>query len=363
LCLVGELNVGHAYINWGEFDRPERVEGGLLGASFTADEKAGRYVISKIYQGENWNENTRSPLTEQGIDVKEGDYLISLNGNDVTLKDNPYQFLENTAGKKISMVINSEPTKEGAREHWVKPVRSELDLYYLDWVRSRREMVDKLSGGKIGYFHVPNTSMEGNRELFKGMYAFSNKDALIIDERYNGGGFIPDVMIDLLDREILNYWVRRGLEMSQTPAIAHDGPKVMLINHYSSSGGDAFPYYFKKLNLGTLVGTRTWGGLVGVSGNPGLMDGSSFSVPTFGFVNTEGEWAVEGIGVEPDIEVYDRPELIVKGKDPSLEKAVEVLLEELKKNPPNRMIRTVQSGTRKSKKKSEHQKIISVSGL
>ncbi len=334
--LVGELNVGHAYINWGEFDRPERVEGGLLGAGFTADEKAGRYIISKIYQGENWNENTRSPLTEQGIDVKEGDYLISLNGNDVTLKNNPYQFLENTTGKKISLVVNSEPTKEGAREYWVKPVRSELDLYYLDWVRSRREMVEKLSGGKIGYFHVPNTSIQGNRELFKGMYAFSTKDALIIDERYNGGGFIPDVMVDLLDRDILNYWVRRGLEMSQTPGIAHDGPKVMLINHYSSSGGDAFPYYFKKLDLGLLVGTRTWGGLVGVSGNPGLMDGSSFSVPTFGFVNTEGEWAVEGIGVEPDIEVYDRPELIVKGKDPSLEKAVEVLLEELKKNPPKK---------------------------
>ncbi|MGM0466132.1 MAG: S41 family peptidase [Acidobacteriota bacterium] len=334
--LVGELNVGHAYINWGEFDRPERVEGGLLGAEFEADEQAGRYVISKIYRGENWNENTRSPLTEQGIDVKEGDYLISVNGNEVTLKDNPYQFLENTAGKKISLKVNSEPTEEGAREYWVEPIQSELDLFYLDWVRSRREMVEKLSDGRIGYFHVPNTSIQGNRELFKGMYAFHNKDALIIDERYNGGGFIPDVMVDLLDRDILNYWARRGLKLSQTPGVAHDGPKVMLINHYSSSGGDAFPYYFKKLNLGLLVGTRTWGGLVGVSGNPGLMDGSSFSVPTFGFVNTQGKWDVEGIGVEPDIEVYDRPELIVKGKDPSLEKAVEILMEELEKNPPEK---------------------------
>lgn len=334
--LVGELNVGHAYINWGEFDRPERVEGGLLGAEFEADEQAGRYIISKVYQGENWNENTRSPLTEQGIEVKEGDYLISLNSREVTLKDNPYQFLENTAGKKISIKVNSEPTAEGAREYWVKPIQSELDLFYLDWVQSRREMVEKLSDGRIGYFHVPNTSIQGNRELFKGMYAFHHKDALIIDERYNGGGFIPDVMIDLLDRDILNYWARRGLKLSQTPGVAHDGPKVMLINHYSSSGGDAFPYYFKKLNLGKLVGTRTWGGLVGVSGNPGLIDGSSFSVPTFGFVNTQGEWAVEGIGVEPDIEVYDRPELIVKGKDPSLEKAVEILMEELEKNPPEK---------------------------
>jgi len=334
--LVGELNVGHAYINWGEFERPERVEGGLLGAEFEADEQAGRYVISKIYPGENWKENTRSPLTEQGIEVKEGDYLISLNGREVTLKDNPYQFLENTADKKIAVKVNSEPTEEGAREYWVEPTQSELDLFYLDWVQSRREMVEELSDGRIGYFHVPNTSTQGNRELFKGMYAFHNKQALIIDERYNGGGFIPDVMIDLLDRDILNYWARRGLKLSQTPGVAHDGPKVMLINHYSSSGGDAFPYYFKKLNLGTLVGTRTWGGLVGVSGNPGLMDGSSFSVPTFGFVNTQGEWDVEGVGVGPDIEVYDRPELIVKGKDPSLEKAVEILLEELEKNPPEK---------------------------
>lgn len=331
--LVGELNVGHAYVNWGQFDRPKRVEGGLLGARFEADEEAGRYVISKIYQGENWDERTRSPLTEQGIDIKEGDYLIRLNGHEVTLKDNPYKYLENTADKKISIVVNSLPTAEGAREYWVKPIKSELPLFYLDWVRSRRQLVEKLSGGRIGYFHVPNTSIEGNRELFKGMYAFSDRDALIIDERYNGGGFIPDVMIDLLDRDILNYWARRGLKMSQTPGIAHDGPKVMLINHYSSSGGDAFPYYFKKLNLGLLIGTRTWGGLVGLSGNPGLMDGGYLAVPTFGFVNTKGEWDVEGIGVEPDIEVYDRPELIVKGHDPSLEKAVEVLLKELEKNP------------------------------
>ncbi|MBD3414431.1 MAG: acetyl-CoA synthetase [Candidatus Aminicenantes bacterium] len=334
--LVGELNVGHAYINWGEFDRPERVEGGLLGAMFEADPQAGRYIISKIYPGENWNENTRSPLTQQGIKINEGDYLLSINGRKVTLKDNPYQFLENTAGKKISLKVNSEPTENGAREYWVEPIQSELNLFYLDWVQSRREMVEKLSDGRIGYFHVPNTSIQGNRELFKGMYAYHHKEALIIDERYNGGGFIPDVMVDLLDREVLNFWARRGLKMSQTPGIAHDGPKVMLINHYSSSGGDAFPYYFKKLNLGLLVGTRTWGGLVGVSGNPGLMDGSSFSVPTFGFVNTQGEWAVEGIGVEPDIEVYDRPELIFKGKDPSLEKAVEILLEELENNPPEK---------------------------
>jgi len=335
--LVGELNTGHCYINWGDFPRVKRVEGGLLGAELKVDRKSLRYIINKIYKGENWNERTRSPLTEQGINVKEGNYLISLNGQNITTNDNPYKFLENTVGKRIPIVVNSKPVEKGAREFLIKPIQSELNLFYMDWVNSRREMVDKLSKGKIGYFHVPNTSVEGNRELFKGFYAFRNKDALIIDERYNGGGFIPDVMTELLTRKILSYWGRRGLIPSQTPGAAHEGPKVMLINHYSASGGDAFPYYFKKKKLGTLIGTRTWGGLVGLSGNPALADGGYTAVPTFGFINTEGNWAVEGVGVYPDIEVYDRPELVAKGEDPCIKKAVEVLLAELKKNPPKKI--------------------------
>lgn len=332
--LVGELNVGHAYVNWGDFPRVDRVEGGLLGAEFKADPNTGRYIISKIFPGENWNDSTRSPLREQGIMAGEGDYLISINGYDVTTDHNPYRFLENTAGEKITISVSSTPDEADAREYWVKPVDSELNLRYLDWVQSRRRMVEELSGGRIGYFHVPNTSIQGNRELFKGFYAFEDKDALIIDERYNGGGFIPDVMIRLLGRRILNYWARRGLELTSTPAMAHVGPKAMLINHYSASGGDAFPYYFREKQLGTLIGTRTWGGLVGMSGNPSLIDGGNLAVPTFGFVNKQGEWDVEGLGVPPDIEVYDRPEEIVKGHDPSLEKAVEVLMKALEQIPP-----------------------------
>jgi len=335
--LVAELNVGHAYVDWGDFPHPKRLEGGLLGCTFRADEKAGRYVISKIYKGENWDESSRSPLTEQGVGVREGDYLISLNGHDVTLKDNPYKYLENTAGKKVDLFVNAKPTAEGAREYWVKPIKNELRLFYLDWVRTRRELVDKLSGGRIGYIHVPDTNIAGNRELFKGFYAYHKKDALIIDERYNGGGFIPDVMTDLLGRRMLNYIARTGLEMASTPQMVHEGPKVMLINGYAGSGGDAFPYYFRKRKLGTLIGTRTWGGLVGLSGNPGLVDGGSINVPTFAFVSTEGEWAVEGVGVSPDIEVWDLPELVAAGKDPSVEKGVEVLMEELKKNPPKKV--------------------------
>jgi tricorn protease len=169
------------------------------------------------------------------------------------------------------------------------------------------------------------------------MYAFYNKDALIIDERYNGGGFIPSNMIELLNRKILNYGAQRGLEMAQMPGVAHEGPKVMLINYASASGGDAFPYYFRKLKLGTIIGNTTWGGLVGLSGNPGFVDGGNIRVPRFGFVDTEGEWTVEGLGVPPDIEVWDRPELVAAGRDPMIEKAVSVLLEELKKNPPKKV--------------------------
>ena len=335
--LVGELNVGHSYVDWGTFARPKRVEGGLLGAEFKADDKAGRYIISKIYKGENWDESSRSPLTEQGVEVREGDYLIRLNGQEVTTRDNPYRFLENTAGKKMSLVVNAKPAAEGAREYWVRPVKSEQRLFYLDWVASRRAMADKLSGGRVGYIHVPDTAVAGNRELFKGFYAYADKEALVIDERYNGGGFIPDTMVDLLGRRLLNYIAGRTPEMTTTPTYVHQGPLVMLINHSAGSGGDAFPYYFKKLKLGLTIGTRTWGGLVGLSGNPGFTDGSTVEVPTFGFVGTDGDFAVEGLGVAPDIEVIDSPDLVAKGRDPALEKGVQVLLEELQKNPPKKV--------------------------
>jgi tricorn protease len=333
--LVGELNVGHCYVNWGDFKRVERVEGGHLGAELKVDKQAGRYMIAKIYKGENWNEETRSPLTEAGVNVKEGDYIIKLNGYNVTSKENLYQFLENTAGKKITITVNSTPSEQGARTFWIKPLRSELGLRYLDWVESRRKLVDKLSNGRIAYIHVPNTAIEGNRELFKGLYAFSAKEAYIIDDRYNGGGWSPIKMIEKLAKRPISYWYRRDLALSQDPFYALEGPMVMLINHYSSSGGDNFPYWFRKRGLGPLIGTRTWGGLVGYGWSPGLVDGPSFAVPMSGIVSTEGEFVVEGVGVYPDngFEIYDLPEEIIKGKDPSIEKAVKYLLEQLEKKP------------------------------
>jgi len=335
--MIAESNTGHSYVDWGDFKRPERVDGGLLGARLAADAKAGYYKIEKIYKGQNWDESLRSPFTEQGVNVKEGEYLVSINGKEITTSLNPYEFLENTVGKQVEVGINNKPGMDGARTYMIKPIKSELNLLYYNWVIERRAMVDKLSDGKIGYIHVPNTSTDGNRELFKGMYAYHDKEALIIDDRYNGGGFIPDVMADLLDRKTLSYWNRNGLVPNKTPGVSHNGPKVMLINGYSSSGGDAFPYYFRKKGLGQLIGTRTWGGLVGISGNARLVDGGYISVPRFGIFDENEEWIIEGIGVYPDIEVVDRPEQLAKGIDPGIEKAVEVLLNELEKNPPKKV--------------------------
>jgi tricorn protease len=336
--LVAELNVGHAYVNYGDFKKVKRIDTGLLGAELKADKKAARYRIVKIYKGENWNERTRSPLTEQGVNIKEEDYIIRLNGHEVLTKDNPYKFLENTAGKKITITVNSIPTDKGARTSWIKPVKSELELFYLDWVDSRRKMVDRLSNGRIGYIHVPDTATAGNRELFKGIYAYSKKDAFIIDERYNGGGWTPGKMVDKLAQKVTYYWYRRDLDLVKFPVFALDGPMVMLINSDAGSGGDMFPYLFRQYKLGKLIGTTTWGGLVGIGFSPDLVDGPSFGVPAAAFYSTESEFGVEGIGVPPDegFEVYDRPEEIAKGNDPCIEKAVKYLLEQLEKNPPKK---------------------------
>jgi tricorn protease len=226
-----------------------------------------------------------------------------------------------------------------AKTFWIKPLRSETGLKYFDYIESRRRLVDKLSNGRIGYIHVPDTAINGNRELFKGIYSFNDKEALIIDDRYNGGGWSPQKMIEKLESKTTAYWKSRDLDLNPEPTFAFDGPKVMLINHYASSGGDDFPYWFKKKKLGKLIGTRTWGGLVGYGWSPGLVDGPSFAVPSSAIVNTEGEYVVEGVGIYPSegFEVYDTPEEIAKGNDPSIQKAVTYLLEELKKHPKKQL--------------------------
>ncbi|NNM07399.1 MAG: acetyl-CoA synthetase, partial [Gemmatimonadetes bacterium] len=331
--LIAEMNVGHAYANSSpEMPRPERVEIGLLGAELQVD--GSRYRISNIFPGENWHGEYRSPLTEPGIEVSEGDYLIAIDGEDVTASDNPYSFLVGKADRTVEVTVNTRPVAEGARTVTVRPITSELGLRYQEWVRENAALVDSLSGGRIGYIHLPNTGVPGHRELFEGYRPLHMKEALILDDRYNGGGFIPEEMAFMVGAPLLNYWARRNLDIYSQPAVVHTGPKALLINGQASSGGDAFPYYFRELGLGPLIGEKTWGGLVGISGNPAFVDGGSLSVPRFAFIDAEGNWAVEAEGVAPDpgFEVLDRPEDIAAGREAIIERAVEHLLQELE-NP------------------------------
>jgi tricorn protease len=327
--MVAELEAGHTYVQSGEMPQVERVEGGMLGAELEADEASGYYRFAEIFAGENWDSQYRSPLTEPGAGVEEGEYLFAIDGVGLSLDLNPYRLLEGKGGEQVELLVGSTPDPKQARTTTVRTITSETDLRYIDWVKSRARLVEELSGGRIGYIHLPNTAQDGNRMLQKVFYSQASKPALIIDERYNGGGFIPGRMIEMLSRTSLSFWARRGIDAFSTPGFAHDGPKAMLINGYAASGGDALPYYFRKRGLGTLIGTTTWGGLIGISGNPMLVDGGGVLYPTFRFYSTDGEWVVEGEGVAPDIEVWDLPERIAAGGDPSIEKAVEILLAEL----------------------------------
>ncbi len=330
--LVGELNAGHTYVLPGDSPRVERIPVGVLGAELEA---AGElYRIAKIFQGRGWNANERSPLAVVGVDASVGDYLVSIDGEPVTTRDNPYRLLEHTVGVDVTLELSAQADGSDPREVIVRPVASETRLRYLDWVANNRRIVDELSGGRIGYVHVPNTAVEGHRELWEGFTPQARvKDAMIIDDRYNGGGFIPADMIHSIASPVLNYWSERGTQPQATPGTGFDGPMVMLINGYSSSGGDAFPFYFRKLGLGKLMGKTTWGGLIGYSGSPGLVDGGGLAVPSFSFLNVDGEWDVEAVGVAPDIEVFDDPTLIQAGREPMLEAAVQHLLEELEREP------------------------------
>lgn len=330
--LVSELEAGHTYVSSGDEPAVERVPGGFLGCELAAD-PSGRYRIARIFPGENWDEASRSPLTEPGVGISEGEFLLAIDGVELTTSANPYQHLEGKARRDVTLLVGKAPSRDGARSVTVRTVASEQGLRYLDWVKSRMALVDRLSRGRVGYIHLPDTALAGNRMLQKLFYAQAGKPALLIDDRYNGGGFIPDRMIEMLSRTTLAFWARRGVDAMRTPGFAHDGPKAMLINGYSASGGDALPFFFRKEGLGPLVGTRTWGGLIGLSGNATFVDGGSVDVPTFRIFDREAGWVVENEGVAPDVEVFDVAEKRLAGGDPSLERGVEILLEALSKMP------------------------------
>lgn len=338
--LGGEVSIGHSFTSGGDFPDVPTVPGGLLGADYEADN--GFFKIKKIYTGENWNPELRSPLSGAGIDVKEGDYLLEVDGKPLTTSMNLYSLFEGTANRQIKIRVNGKPTQEGSRLITVVPIGSEAGLRSRAWVEDNRRKVEALSGGKLAYVYVPNTSNPGYTYFNRYYFSQQDKKGVIIDERNNGGGSAADYMIDIMNRQLFGYFNNRvaGHKVSTTPMAGIWGPKVMIANENSGSGGDLLPYMFKKAKIGPLVGTRTWGGLVGTWDTPSFIDGGRMVAPRGGFFDTNGEWAVEGEGISPDIEVLQDPKAINEGKDPQLERAVQEDLKllptqgiELKKEP------------------------------
>ena len=328
--MSGEVAIGHSYVSGGDFPDIDEVPVGLLGCDLQVAE--GFYRISKIYTGELWNPGLNAPLHLPGIDVKEGDYLLAINGKSLNSGMNPYSLLEQTAGREITLTVSSSPSMSGAREVLVKPVQSEYMLRTMDWIEGNRRKVDELSDGKLAYVYVPNTGGSGFEYFNRYYFSQQDKKGVIIDERNNGGGSAADYMIDIMDRTLLGYFNSKANDNRPwtTPMAGIWGPKVMIINERAGSGGDLLPYMFKMKNLGPLVGTKTWGGLVGTWDTPRFIDGGRMVAPRGGFFDVDGKWAVEGEGVAPDIEVIQDPGQVMRGRDPQLERSVEEALKLLK---------------------------------
>jgi tricorn protease len=335
--MLGNMVVSHMGTGGGDTPEVKRVQTGLLGADYEVAN--GRYRFARVYNGENWNPQLRAPLTQPGVNVKAGEYLLEVNGREVRPPANIYSFFEELAGKSVLLRVGPDPNGAGSREVTVVPVADEGRLRNLAWIEENRRKVDQLSGGKVAYIYMPDTANGGLTAFNRYFYAQIGKEAAIVDERFNGGGLLATDIAEILNRKPLSAASNRvGEALVQPQGIF--GPKVMIINERAGSGGDAMPWYFKRAGVGKLIGERTWGGLVGMNGAPSLMDGGFVAAPSSGIYNPiTGEWEVENIGVAPDIEVELDPALVRKGHDPQLEKAVEVVMEELKKNPPPKLRR------------------------
>ncbi|HTT32474.1 MAG TPA: PDZ domain-containing protein [Methylomirabilota bacterium] len=331
--MLGNITIGHMFVGGGDMPEPKRVKTGLLGADYSAEN--GRYRFARIYNGENWNPKLRAPLTQPGVNVQVGEYLLAVNGRDVRPPADVYSFFEETAGKQVVLKVGAKPDGSGARDVTVVPVDDESALRNYAWIEGNRRKVDELTGGRVAYVYLPDTYAGGFTNFNRYYFAQVGKDAAIIDERYNGGGDIADYVIDYLRRPLLSYWnMREGKDIT-TPIEAIFGPKVMVINEMAGSGGDALPWMFRKTGIGPLIGERTWGGLVGHYTNPGdLLDGGFTGTPDLAFYNPNGTWDVENHGVPPDVEVQYDPKAAREGHDSQLEKAVEMVMDLLKKNPP-----------------------------
>lgn len=330
--MCSELAVGHHRVGGGDFlDDPKRVPGGLLGADYALAN--GRYQFKKVYGGLNWNPELRSPLTEPGVDVKEGEYLLAVNSRELRPPENLYSLFENTSDKIVEITVGPDPLGTSSRTVQVVPLANEYALRNRDWVEGNLEKVDEATKGRVAYVYVPNTTTLGHTYFKRYFFPQVHKEAIIVDERFNGGGQVADYYIDILRRPLVSYWATRYGADLKTPSASIQGPKVMLINELAGSGGDLLPWMFRKFELGKLIGKRTWGGLVGVLGFPVLMDGAYVTAPNLA-IWTEDGFVVENVGVPPDIEVDQNPADLIAGRDPQLEKAIAVILEELEMNPP-----------------------------
>jgi len=330
--MSGEVSIGHSYVRGGDMPDISNVPVGLLGCDFTIHE--GHYKIYKIYNGESWNPEVKAPLSLPGMGIEEGDIIHAINGHNLDSNVNPYSLLEQTADRETVLTISKTSSIIGAKEIIVKPVRSERDLRYWDWIEGNRRKVSELSADKLAYVYVPNTGAPGFTNFNRFYFSQQDKKGVIIDERNNGGGSAADYMIDIMSREIFGYFNSKAGDKRPwtSPISGIWGPKVMIINERAGSGGDLLPYMFHAKELGPLVGTRTWGGLVGTWDTPPFIDGGRMVAPRGGFYDKEGNWAVEGDGIAPDIEVIQEPKLVLEGRDPQLERAVEEALKMLEEH-------------------------------
>ena len=309
----------------------------MLGADYAIEN--GRYRIRKIYTGENWNPELQAPLSAPGVQISVGDYLLEVNGKALAPPASIYQIFQGTAGRQTLLRVNSTPSLEGSRVITVVPVASEDALRTRAWIENNRRLVDKLSGGRLAYVWLPNTGMPGYTAFNRLYYAQQNKDGAVIDERYNQGGMVADYIVNELNRPLMGYFARRDGKPSPSPMVGIYGPKVMIVNESAGSGGDALPYYFKQQKIGPLVGTRTWGALVGTLGIPATIDGGGITAPSLAFYDINGRWAIENEGVAPDIEVEITPADAAAGRDPQLERAVQEAMKLLEKTPVKRVPR------------------------
>lgn len=329
--MIGELTVGHSYVNSGEMPKPPRIKTGLLGAKLSKD-ASGYYKVDQILEGANWSRELRSPLTEPGNEVNEGEFILAVDGNDVQNAKDLYSFLVGKSGTIVELTVNSKPSMEGSRKVLVTLIDDEASLYYYNWVQRNIRLVDEKTNGQVGYLHIPDMGIEGLNEYAKYFYPQLAKKGLIIDDRGNGGGNVSPMIVDRLSRQVTRSNMTRNVTVPRyTPGEAFLGPKVLLIDNYSASDGDLFPYAFRKHNLGTIIGKRTWGGVVGITGPLPFIDGADLRIPQFASYSAEkSEWIIEGYGVDPDIEVDNDPYKEYMGEDAQLNKAIEVILEQIK---------------------------------